>query len=581
LEEAAMAHEVDLVIRGGLIADGSGGEPFIGDIAIAEGIIAAVGTNLAVRGREEIDAKGRVVTPGFIDIHTHYDGQVTWEHRLRPTSGHGVTTAVMGNCGIGFAPCRPEDRQSLMRLMEGVEDLPEVVLAAGLPWNWTSFPDYLDSLAARDYDIDFAAQLPHSALRVYAMGERGVEREAATADDVTLMAKLAVEAMEAGALGFSTSRTINHRSSDGRHVPTLTAAEEELTGIALALKSAGKGVLQLVSDFEDLPTELPMLRRIVEASGRPLSIAVGQWHHAPDRWRTILDWVAEANRDGLEIAAQVPGRPIGLLLGFELSMNPFMYCASYKALSGLPIAERLAALRNPELRAKIIAEAGEPTDFPAAPLVNNFDSIFAMGNPPNYEPKPEAMIGARARALGVPPRELAYDMMLEDGGRAVLIQFVMNYVERNLDVTLKMLNDEHTVLGLGDGGAHLGYLCDASLPTFMLTHWVRDRQQGGKLTLGEAVKALTVDTARVVGLLDRGRIAPGYKADINIIDWERLTLKPPTVAYDLPSGGRRLTQDAEGYVATIVGGTVVYRDGQPTGQLPGRLVRGQQAAPAL
>jgi N-acyl-D-aspartate/D-glutamate deacylase len=581
LEEAAVAHEVDLVIRGGLIADGSGGEPFIGDIAITDGIIAAVGTNLAVRGREEIDAAGRVVTPGFIDIHTHYDGQVTWEHRLRPTSGHGVTTAVMGNCGIGFAPCRPEDRQSLMRLMEGVEDLPEVVLAAGLPWNWTSFPDYLDSLAARDYDIDFAAQLPHSALRVYAMGERGVEREAATADDVALMAKLAVEAMEAGALGFSTSRTINHRSSDGRHVPTLTAAEEELTGIALALKSAGKGVLQLVSDFEDLPTELPMLRRIVEASGRPLSIAVGQWHHAPDRWRTILDWVAEANRDGLEIAAQVPGRPIGLLLGFELSMNPFMYCASYKALASLPIAERLTALRNRELRAKIIAEAGEPTDFPGAPLVNNFDSIFAMGNPPNYEPKPEAMIGARARAMGLPPRELAYDMMLEDGGRAVLIQFVMNYVERNLDVTLKMLNDEHTVLGLGDGGAHLGYLCDASLPTFMLTHWVRDRTQGGKLTLGEAVKALTVDTARVVGLLDRGRIAPGYKADINIIDWERLTLKPPTVAYDLPGGGRRLTQDAEGYVATIVGGTVVYRDGQPTGQLPGRLVRGQQAAPAL
>jgi N-acyl-D-aspartate/D-glutamate deacylase len=576
-----MAHEVGLVIRGGLIADGSGSEPFIGDIAISGGIIAAVGRNLAVRGREEIDAAGRVVTPGFIDIHTHYDGQVTWEHRLRPTSGHGVTTAVMGNCGIGFAPCRPEDRQSLMKLMEGVEDLPEVVLAAGLPWNWTSFPEYLDSLAARDYDIDFAAQLPHSALRVYAMGERGVDREAATADDVALMAKLAVEAMEAGALGFSTSRTINHRSSDGRHVPTLTAAEEELTGIALGLKSAGKGVLQLVSDFEDLPTELPMLRRIVEASGRPLSIAVGQWHHAPDRWRTILDWVANVNRDGLEVAAQVPGRPIGLLLGFELSMNPFMYCASYKALSDLPIGERLAALRNPELRAKIIAEAGEPTDFPAAPLVNNFDNIFAMGNPPDYEPKPETMIGARARAMGVPPRELAYDTMLEDGGRAVLIQFVMNYVERNLDVTLKMLNDQHTVLGLGDGGAHLGYLCDASLPTFMLTHWVRDRSQGGKLTLGEAVKALTVDTARVVGLLDRGRIAPGYKADINIIDWERLTLRPPTVAYDLPSGGRRLTQDAEGYVATIVNGTVVYRDGQPTGALPGRLVRGQQAAPAL
>jgi N-acyl-D-aspartate/D-glutamate deacylase len=574
-----MAHQVDLVIRNGLIADGSGGEPFVGDIAVSTGIIAAVGPGLAVRGREEIDAAGHVVTPGFVDIHTHYDGQVTWENRLRPTSGHGVTTTVMGNCGIGFAPCKPEDRQRLIRLMEGVEDLPEPVLAAGLPWNWTSFPEYLDALSARQYDIDFAAQLPHSALRVFAMGERGVDREEATPDDVALMARLAKEAVEAGALGFSTSRTINHRASDGRHVPTLTAAEEELTGIALGLTQAGKGVLQLVSDFEDLPTELPMLRRIVEASGRPLSIAVGQWHHAPDRWRTILDWVADVNRDGLKVAAQVPGRPIGLLLGFELSMNPFMYCPSYKALANLAVPERLAVLRDPELKAKIIAEAGEPTDFPAAPLVNNFDNIFAMGNPPNYEPKPEAMVGARARAMDVPPRELAYDLMLEDGGRAVLIQFVMNYVERNLDVTLKMLNDQHTVLGLSDGGAHLGYLCDASLPTFMLTHWVRDRQQGGKLTLGAAVKALTVDTARVVGLLDRGRIAPGYKADINIIDWDRLTLKPPTVAYDLPSGGRRLTQDAAGYIATIVNGIAVYRDGQPTGALPGRLVRGQQAAP--
>ena len=576
-----MAQEADLVIRGGLIADGSGGEPFTGDIAVTGGKIAAVGPELAVRGREEIDAAGLVVTPGFVDIHTHYDGQVTWEHRLRPTSSHGVTTTVMGNCGIGFAPCKPEDRQRLIRLMEGVEDLPEPVLAAGLPWNWTSFPEYLDSLAARQYDIDFAAQLPHSALRVYAMGERGVEREAATPDDVALMARLAHEAIEAGALGFSTSRTINHRASDGRHVPTLTAAEEELTGIALGLKTAGKGVLQLVSDFDDIDTELPMLRRIVEASGRPLSIAVAQWNHAPNRWRDILDWVAEVNRDGLNVAAQVPGRPIGLLLGFELSMNPFMYCAGYKALANLAVPERLAALRNPELKARIIAEAGEPTDFPAAPLVSNFDNIFAMGNPPNYEPKQEAMIGARARAMGIAPRELAYDLMLEDGGRAVLIQFVTNYYERTLDVTLKMLNDQHTVLGLSDGGAHLGYLCDASLPTFMLTHWVRDRAPGGKLTLGEAVKALTVDTARVVGLLDRGRIAPGYKADINIIDWDRLTLKQPTVAYDLPSGGRRLTQDAAGYVATIVNGVTVYLDGQPTGQLPGRLVRGQQAAPAL
>jgi N-acyl-D-aspartate/D-glutamate deacylase len=575
----AMVGTADLVIRNGLIADGAGGEPFIGDVAISAGIITAVGSHLPVRGREEMDAAGLVVTPGFVDIHTHYDGQVTWEHRLRPTSGHGVTTAVMGNCGIGFAPCRPEDRKRLMRLMEGVEDLPEPVLATGLPWNWTSFPDYLDSLAARDYDIDFAAQLPHSALRIFAMGERGANREAATADDIALMARLATEAMDAGALGFSTSRTINHRASDGSSVPTLTAAEDELTGIALGLKAAGKGVLQLVSDFEDIAQELPMLRRIVEASGRPLSIAVAQWHHAPDRWRPILDWVGEVNRDGLAVAAQVPGRPIGLLLGFELTMNPFMICPSYQALSSLSVADKLAALRDPDLRTRIIAEAQAPTDHPAAPLLRNFETMFVMGNPPNYEPGPETMLGARARAAGVTPQDLAYDEMLKEGGRAVLILPVMNFTERNLDVTLEMVSHEHTVLGLGDGGAHLGYLCDASLPTFVLTHFVRDRAQGGKLTLGEAVKALTVDTAQVVGLLDRGRIAPGYKADLNVIDWGRLNLRPPTVAYDLPGGGRRLTQDAVGYVATIVNGSVVYRDGEPTGALPGRLVRGQQAVP--
>ncbi len=574
-----MAEEADLVIRGGTVVNGTGADPQAADIAVNAGRISAVAPELRTRGRREIDAAGLIVTPGFVDIHTHYDGQVTWEQRLQPTSSHGVTTAVMGNCGIGFAPCKPEDRARLVKLMEGVEDLPEPVLTAGLPWNWTSFPEYLDSLAVRSYDIDFAGYLPHSALRVYAMGQRGVDREAATPVDLALMSRLAIEAMGAGAMGFSTSRTINHRASDGTHVPTLTAAEEELTAIALALKTAGKGLFQLVSDFEHCEQELPMLRRIVEASGRPLSIAVTQWHHAPQRCWTILDWVDEVNRDGLTVSAQVPGRPIGLLLGFELTMNPFMYCPSYKALLSRRVAERLVALRDPELRRRIIAEAGEPTDFPAAPLVNNFDNIFAMGTPPNYEPKPEAMIGARARAMGVNPRELAYDLMLENGGTAVLIQFVTNYADRTLDATLKMLNGRNTVLGLGDGGAHLGYLCDASLPTFILTHWARDRASGDRLSLPQAVKALTADTARTVGLLDRGRIAAGYKADLNIIDFDRLALRPPHVVYDLPNGGRRVAQTAEGYVATFVSGVEVYREGKPTGALPGRLVRGQQPRP--
>jgi N-acyl-D-aspartate/D-glutamate deacylase len=575
-----MADAIDLIVRGGTIVDGTGGEPFVADIAIQDGRIVAVAPDLPGWGREEIQAHGLIVTPGFVDIHTHYDGQVTWEHRLQPTSGHGVTTAVMGNCGIGFAPCRPEDRQRLIRLMEGVEDLPEPVLAAGLPWNWTSFPDYLDSLSARSYDIDFAAQLPHSALRVYAMGQRGVDREAATEDDLNLMASLAREAVEAGALGFSTSRTVNHKASDGTPVPTLTAAEEELTRIGLALKQAGKGVLQLVSDFEDLPRELPMVRRIAEATGRPLSIAVLQWHHAPERWRAILDWVGEVKRDGLPIVAQVPGRPVGLILGFELSMNPFMFCPSFKALGHLPIDERLAALRDPDLRARIIAESVEPTDFPAAPLLRSFDTMFAMGDPPTYEPGPELMLARIARARGVLPQELAYDAMLEQGGRGLLILPVTNFVERTLDVTLEMVRRPETVLGLSDGGAHLGFLCDASLPTFMLTHWTRDRTAGARMTLPEAVKTMTMDTARVVGLLDRGRIAPGYKADLNIIDYERLTLRPPRVVYDLPNGGRRLTQGADGYIATIVNGVAVYRSGVATGALPGRLVRGQQAAPA-
>lgn len=571
--------DADLIVRGGTIVDGTGGDPFDADVAIRNGRIVAIGKGLASCAAEEMDAAGLLVTPGFVDIHTHYDGQVTWENTLRPTSGHGVTTAVMGNCGIGFAPCRPEDRQMLMRLMEGVEDLPEPVLAAGLPWNWTSFPEYLDRLGARAYDVDFAAQLPHSALRVFAMGQRGLDRESATPEDIRLMAALAKEAVEAGALGFSTSRTINHRASDGRHVPTLTATEDELTGIAMGLRSAGRGVLQLVSDFNDLELELPMLQRIVEASGRPLSIAVIQWHHAPERWRTILNWVDDVRADGLPVIAQVPGRPVGLLLGFELTMNPFMFCPSYAALGALPVEKKLAALADPDLRARILAESQQPTDAPVAPLMRSFESMFDMGNPPNYEPGQDAMFAVRAAALGVTPQELAYDSMMRDGGRGILILPVTNFIERTLDVTLEMIRRSATVLGLGDGGAHLGYLCDASLPTFMLTHWARDRRSGGRLSLPEAVRAMTSETARAVGLHDRGIVAPGFKADLNLIDFDRLSLQPPHVVYDLPEGGRRVIQEATGYVATIVSGQAVYRDGKATGALPGRLVRGAQPAP--
>ncbi|WP_346723818.1 N-acyl-D-amino-acid deacylase family protein [Caenibius tardaugens] len=358
-----MVMEVDLVIRGGTIADGSGDALFEGDVAVKDGRIVAVGRDGALRGAEDIDARGKLVTPGFVDIHTHYDGQVTWENTLSPSSGHGVTSVLMGNCGVGFAPCRPADRDRLVRLMEGVEDLPEVVLATGLPWNWESFSDYLDVLDSRQYDIDIATQLPHAALRVFAMGERAAAREDATADDCTLMAKLAEQAVKAGALGFGTSRTINHRASDGTLIPTLTAAEKELTAIAEALGRQGAGVLQAVSDFDDVDAELAMFRRVMERSGRPLSLSVMQWHQAPEKWRTIMEWARQCTADGLTVRGQVNGRPVGMMLGFQLSYHPFVYTPTFKSLAHLAPAERLQALRNPDVRAKIVHQTPEPSDF--------------------------------------------------------------------------------------------------------------------------------------------------------------------------------------------------------------------------
>jgi len=577
----AMADSADLVLRGGMVVDGDGGEPYEADVAVSNGRIAAVARSYGGRGREEIDAKGQLVTPGFVDIHTHYDGQVTWESRLQPSSGHGVTSAVMGNCGIGFAPCRAEDHQRLIRLMEGVEDLPEPVLAAGLPWRWTSFPEYLEFLSERRFDIDFAAQLPHAALRVFAMGQRGVDREMANQDDIGLMGRLAREAMEAGAIGFSTSRSLNHRASDGNPTPTLTASEEELTGIASAMNEAGLGVLEIASDFADVEAECAMWRRIVEASRRPLSVPVLQWHHAPDKAGKLMDWIDDCVRDGLPIKAQVFARPVGMLLGFELNFNPFSFCPSYRALTGLAPAERLAALRDPALRARIIEEQPElrPGDFPGAANLRNFEAMFPLGDPPDYEPGPERMVAAQARARGVRPEAVAYDLMLEQEGRAVMSLPVVNFFDGTLNAPLAMMRRENTVLGLGDGGAHLGFLCDASYPTTMLTHWARDRARGERLPVQTVVRAMTRDTAEAVGLRDRGRIAAGYKADINVIDFARLGMQGPRVAYDLPNGGRRLTQKAEGYAATIVAGSIVYREGEPTGALPGRLVRGAQPAP--
>jgi N-acyl-D-aspartate/D-glutamate deacylase len=565
----------DLVLRGGTIVDGSGEEPFLGDLAIQRGRVAQVG-HVEGAGREEIDAHGLVVTPGFVDIHTHYDGHASWDNRMQPSSAHGVTTVVMGNCGVGFAPCRREDHDKLIMLMEGVEDIPEVVLKEGLPWTWETFPDYLDFLSTRSFDMDVAAQISHAPLRVYVMGQRGVDREAATDQDIAEMARIAGEAVRSGALGFSTSRSINHRASDGTPIASLTAAEKELAAIAMALKDAGSGVVQVISDFIDDVAEFDIIRGIALKSGRPISFSLLQLPDAPNRWKKLLAWVDEANRAGAHIKAQVCGRPIGVLLGFELSYNPFSYTPSYAAIARLPFQQKLEQLRLPHVRADILGEFPGASNEALARIVRNFDRIYPLGDPPAYEPTQDRSIAAIAAGLGRNPAELVYDMMLAQEGRTILYAPAVNYAEGNTDAALAMMQDANTVLGLGDGGAHCGLICDSSFTTYMLTRWAKDPH--GRMTLPKAVRALTAETSAAVGLLDRGMISPGYRADLNVIDMEKLALRMPHMAYDLPSGGGRLRQDSEGYVATIVAGELTYRNGVPTGALPGRLVRGAQRA---
>jgi N-acyl-D-aspartate/D-glutamate deacylase len=564
----------DLVIRGGTLADGRGGDLFEADVAIKDGRIAEVG-KVGSKGKEEIDAKGKLVTPGFVDVHTHYDGQVTWSQDITPSSQNGVTTAIMGNCGVGFAPCRPDDHLRLIQLMEGVEDIPEPVLTAGIPWAWESFPDYMNWLSKRDFDVDIGAQLPHAALRVYVMGERGARRDPSTPDDNRAMATLAREAVRAGALGFSTSRTLNHRTSTGDFTPTLKAGEDELTAIAAAMQGAGPSALQFVLDLSTIDEDLPMMLRVAETTRCPLTFTLAQSDREPQRWRRTLTEINAAVARGLDITVQVAARPVGLLLGRELSRNPFQTHPSYKAIARLPLAERVARLRQPDVRAAILSETASSTDDPLF-FRPNYDKIYLLGDPPDYEQPRENALGPQAKRLGRRPEELAYDAMLSDEGRGMLYVPFVNYSEGNLDAVREMLQDPRSVPGLSDGGAHCGIICDASFPTYLLTHWTRDRSRGERLSIPFVVAAQSRKTALSVGLNDRGVIAPGFKADVNVIDYDRLHLHPPKVHYDLPVGGRRLLQQVDGYDATIVSGVVTRREGAATGARPGRLLRGAQ-----
>jgi N-acyl-D-amino-acid deacylase len=567
--------DFDLVIRRGVIADGSGGELFEGDVAVTRGRIAAVG-QVGGTGREEIDADGHLVTPGFVDIHTHYDGQVTWEQRLSPSSGHGVTTAVMGNCGVGFAPCRPEHRDLLINVLEGVEDIPEIVMAEGLPWTWESYPGYLSVLAGREADMDFASQIPHAAVRVRVMGQRGADHEVAAPAELEAMSALVAEAVSAGALGASTSRSIGHRTPDGKAAPTIGAAEEELHALARGVAAGGGGVMQLIGTqgAHDPAAEVALYRRLTATSGGPLSFTLMTSAMFPDHARRYLDALTAVNASGQHpVRGQVFPRPVGVILGLECSFHPFATSPGYQQVAHLPLAKRVEAMRDPQRRARILSERPAHPNAVIQHFVSQDAGLYVMAEQPDYEPAPGARVGALAAARGTTPRELIYDLMLESGGRVMFLLPAANYLGDSLEPVRELMEHRHTVIGLGDGGAHYGTISDGSYPTTLLAHWTRDRTRGPRLSPAAAVRMLTRPNAEAVGLRDRGLLAPGLKADLNVIDYDNLKLHRPVAAADLPAGGRRLTQKADGYRLTMVSGTVTYRDGEPTGALPGRLVR--------
>ena len=587
--------QYDLKITGGTIIDGSGGEPYSGDVGIKDGRIVAVGTCEGEAG-ETIDAAGCIVTPGFVDIHTHYDGQVSWDDALAPSCLHGVTTVVMGSCGVGFAPVRPGDEDRLVELMEGVEDIPGTALSEGIEWGWESFPQYMDSIDKRPHAIDFGVQVPHDALRMYVMGERAIAEEDATDDDIARMRDLVAEALDAGALGFSTGRSDNHRTARGKATPASEASKRELVGIAGAFAGRDSGVLQAVSDFnlldgdQHFEGEFELLRAMAEAGGgRPMSMSLMQRDQSPQQWKWVLERVEKATAAGTPMHVQVAPRPIGVLLGLEATFHPFIGYPSYKRIAALPLAERVAKMRDPEFRKTLLAEktdkvAGDGSSIPplADLLLAQIEMlgkrIYRLKETPDYEPDPRTCLWAEAQATGRTVLETVYDALLDDDGHTLLYFPIYNFTELSLDNVHTMLTHPMALPGLSDGGAHVGTICDASFPTFLLTHWGRDRDRD-RIPLPRLVQMQTADTAGFVGLGDRGRLAPGYRADVNVIDFDGLRLQPPKLHADLPAGGKRLMQHADGYRATLVAGEVIVRDGALTDARPGRLVRGAQPAP--
>ena len=579
-----MGAEHDLLIRGGTIVDGTGGAPFVGDVLVHDGRIIEVSKG-AIEGasaRETIEANGKLVTPGFVDVHTHYDGQATWDEELAPSCWHGVTTIVMGNCGVGFAPVVPGQEQTLIEQMEGVEDIPGTALAEGIDFRWESFPEYLDALDERRFMLDVGTQVPHAAVRAYVMGERSMDAEP-TDEDLTQIAAIVREGIEAGALGVSTSRILAHRTSAGEEVPGTFAGEHELETMARVLGELDQGVFEVVPrgmDGEVSETshaEIDWMGRIAEETGRPVTFSLVQTHSELDRFKIMLERARALRAEGIPIFPQVANRATGILMGLQTDQHTFSTRASYREIADLPLAERVARLRDPEMKRRILSDPIEPYDHPLSAMVHQgYANLLPLGEEFDMEPAAEDTIEQRAAREGRDPEELVYDLLLEADGRAFLLFPFTNYFRFSLDDVHEMLTDSSSVWGLGDGGAHCGVACDAGGPTLMLTHWVRDRKRGPKIALEEAVRMMTSDPANLYGLGDRGRLEAGLRADVNVIDHEQLKIELPEMIFDLPAGGRRIMQKARGYHRVLVAGEVTIRDDEATGARPGRLIRGSR-----